>query len=136
MKTTTSIHRVLTVLLLAGSLVLNSGCWLVVVGVAAGAGAVTVAYVDGDLQVTYGYSYDKVVAATEQANTQLGFARPEEQKDELSDTFHTHTAKGDSVKIVVTKATGSSTKVDIRIGAFGDEVMSNSINDKIKANLS
>jgi len=135
MKTTHRIRRILTTLLLAGSLVFNSGCWLFVVGAVAGAAAVTVAYVDGHLVATYGYSYEKVVPATTQAISQLGFAQPEIQKDELSATFNTHNAKGDSVKIVVTKTSDTSTKVDIRVGTFGDEQASISINDKIKANL-
>jgi hypothetical protein len=135
MKTKSSLHRLITALLLAGSLVLNSGCWLLVVGAAAGAGAVTVAYVNGDLKATYGYGYDRVVAATEKSIDQLGFTKAEEQKDAISDTFHTHNAKGDSVKIVVTRSSDSSTDVDIRIGTFGDEQLSMEINDKIKANL-
>jgi len=135
MKTNNPIRRIFTTLLLAGSLLFTSGCWLVVVGAVAGAAAVSVAYVDGHLVATYGNGYDRVVAATSQAITQLGFAQPEEQKDALSATFNTHTAKGESVKIVVTKTSDSSTKVDIRIGTFGDEQMSLSINDKIKANL-
>ncbi len=120
---------------LSGSLLLNSGCWLVVVGAAAGAGAATVAYVDGDLEVTYVNSYESVVAAANSAVTQLGFARAEERKDAATDILNTHTAKGDSVRIAITKTSDSMTKVNIRIGTFGDEQLSRTINDKIKANL-
>jgi hypothetical protein len=139
MKTFKPLQRSILALSLAGSLLLNSGCWLLVVGAVAGAAAVTVAYVDGGLDATYGAPYDKVVAAAEKAVTQLEFAKPDEQKDALSDTFTTHDAKGDRVQIIVTRVSDTSTKVAIRVGAIGDtkgdQAMANSINDKIKANL-
>ncbi len=135
MKTTTTIHRSVVGLLLASSLLLNSGCWLLVVGAAGGAAAAGVAYADGHLTSTLGNGYDAVVTAANRAIDQLQFAKPEEQKDALSDTLTTHTAKGDRVQIVLTRINDNSTKVDIRIGTFGDESLSMTILDKIKANL-
>ncbi len=139
MKTPKYLQRSLLALVLSGSLLLNSGCWLLVVGAVAGAAAVTVAYVDGGLDATYGASYDRLVAATNSAVAQLEFAKPEERRDALSDTFTTHTAKGDRVEIVVTRLSDSSTKVAIRVGAIGDtkgdQAVANTINDKIRSNL-
>lgn len=129
------IHRTLTALLLAGSLLFSSGCWLFVVGAVAGATAVTVAYVDGTLTADYATNYDHVVAATRLAITQLQFATPEEQADALSATFNTDNARGNHIKIVVTRINDNSTRVVIRVGAFGDEMISMAINDKIKADL-
>jgi hypothetical protein len=134
-KTFRPFYRALTTLLLAGSLACNSGCWLFVVGAAAGAAAVTVAYVDGTLTATYGYNYDQVVAAATSAISQLEFAQPEMQKDALSTTYTTHNAKGDRISIAVTRIGDNDTKVVIRVGAFGDQMMSEAINDKIKSNL-
>jgi len=135
MKSTLSIQRSLTALLLAGVLVLNSGCWLLVVGAVGGAAAAGVAYTDGHLTTTLANNYDQVVAATNKAIDQLGFAKPEEVKDAMTDTLNTHTAKGDNVHIIITKISDTSTKVDIRIGTFGDEAMSMNIFNKIKENL-
>jgi hypothetical protein len=134
-KTTSSIRQTLTALLLAGSLLFSSGCWLFVAGAAAGAAAVTVAYVDGTLTADYAINYDHVVAATRLAITQLQFAKPEEQADALSATFNTDNARGDHIKIVVSRRGDNSTRVVIRVGAFGDEMISMAINDKIKADL-
>ena len=139
MKTLKHLPRSALALTLAGSLLFNSGCWLLVVGAVAGAAAVTVAYVDGGLDATYGAPYDQVVTASEKAVAQLEFAKPEEQRDALSDTLTTHDAKGARVQIIVTRLSDTSTKVSIRVGAIGDtkgdQAMANTINDKIKANL-
>ena len=135
MKPTNIIHRLLVTGLLAGSLLFNSGCWLLVVGAAGGAAAAGVAYADGVLTSTLGNNYDAVVSATNRAMDQFQFAKPEEQKDALSDTLTTHTAKGDRVQIVLSRVNDNTTKVEIRIGTFGDESLSMSILDKIKANL-
>ena len=135
MKTIKQLKVVFSILVLTGTLLFSTGCWIIVVGAAAGAGAATVAYVDGNLVVTYANSYDSVVAAANSAVTDLGFAKPEERKDQLSDTLNTHSMTGDSVKIVITKTSDAVTKVDIRVGTFGDEQLSRSINDKIKAHL-
>ncbi|HVU38945.1 MAG TPA: DUF3568 family protein [Opitutales bacterium] len=137
MKTKNSILRTTSVLMLAGSVLLTTpGCWVVAAAVVAGAAAATgVAYAEGELTASFGKNYEDVAAATIKAVDQLGFAKPEERKDALTDTIDTHTAKGDSVHIVLTKQTESSTKISIRIGTFGDEQTSRSILSKIESNL-
>ena len=135
MNALTQIKRFAMTALFAGTLCLASGCRLFVVGAAVGAGARTVAYIDGKVEASYGYPYDQVVAAPEKAISQLGFAQPEEQKDSLTDTFTTSDAKGDSIKIVVTRSSDTATKVTIRVGTFSDRELSMAINDKIKSNL-
>lgn len=135
MKKLTYFFRTLAAGLLAANLLLSSGCFLFAVA-AVGAGAAgTVAYVDGKLEASLGYSFESVAAASNRAISQLQFAQPEERKDALSDTLTTHDAKGDSIEVIVTKVGDSLTKVDIRVGTFGDQQMSQSILDKIKANL-
>jgi len=135
MKKSTYLFRGLAGVLLAANLFLNSGCFLVAVAAVAGAAAGTVAYVDGKLETTLGHRYESVVSATNSAITQLGFAKPEEHKDELTDTLTTHTAKGNQVAIVLTKDGDASTKVSIRVDTMGDKEISQTILDKIKANL-
>ncbi len=121
--------------LLAASLLFMTGCRVLWLGAAGATGAGIVAYVDGKLEDTLGNNYDTVVAATAKAITQLEFAQPEERKDGLSDTFITHNAKGDRVEITVSNVGENATKVSIRVNTFGDQQMSMSILDKIKANL-
>jgi hypothetical protein len=129
------LQRGLLVALLAGGLLLNSGCFLLFVGAVAGATVVTVKYVDGGLDATYGNDYDSVVAATHKAIDQLGFAQPEERKDALSDTLNTHNAQGKSISIVITRMDEKTTQVAIRVGAIGDKDMATAINDKIKSDI-
>jgi len=135
MKINLSIHRLLATSLLAGSLLLNSGCWLFVAAAAGGAAAAGVAYADGVLKATLSNNYGAVIIATEKAIDQLQFAKPAEQRDAMSDTLTTQNAKGDRVQITLTKIDENTIKVEIRIGTFGDEALSMTVLDKIKANL-
>ena len=121
--------------MLTGCLLSTSGCFLLVVGAVAGATAATVVYVNGELDATYGYSYDKVVVATRKAINQLGYAKPMERIDQITATFTTHNAAGNIVTITVTKTSDTATKVAIRVGTMGDQLVSSQINDKIKSNL-
>ncbi|HTB63906.1 MAG TPA: DUF3568 family protein, partial [Opitutales bacterium] len=63
------------------------------------------------------------------------YAKPEEHKDDVSDTFTTHTTNGNHVAIILTRDGEASTKVSIRIDTMGDQAMSQTILDKIKSNL-
>ncbi len=139
MKSFKHLPRTILALSLAGSLLLNSGCWLLFVGAVAGAAAVTVAYVDGGLDATYGAPFNPVIAATEKAINQLEFAPPEELHDSLSTTFNTHDSKGNRIQVIVTRINDNSTKVAVRVGLIGDskgdQAMASSINDKIRSNL-
>jgi hypothetical protein len=127
--------RPLATILLGTTLLLGTGCWLVVVGAVAATAAGSVAYVDGKLEASLGNSYESVVTATGRAISQLEFSKPEERRDQLSDTFVTYTAKGDHLEILVTKAGDNLTQVSIRVGTFGDQALSQTVLDKIKANL-
>jgi type IV pilus assembly protein PilQ len=100
-----------------------------------GTGIVTVAWADSALTASYGYNYDQVVAATGKAIEQLQFAQPGQQKDALSTAFSMHNARGDLINIVVTHTGDNAANVVIRVGTAGDEMISEAINDKIKANL-
>jgi len=128
-------RRNIAACLFAVALSLNAGCFLAVVGVAAGGAAAAVAYADGALTASYGANLSQVASATRKAIDQLQFAKPEERSDAISATFTTHNAKGDRISIALTQINENSTNLVIRVGTFGDETMSLSINDKIKANL-
>jgi hypothetical protein len=133
----TQFHRLVALrrgLLVAVSLVavaLVSGC----LAVAAGAGAGAVAYVKGTLESNLPTEYNKVVKATQQAVTQLEFAKISEKKDGLKAEFVARTALDKKVEINVTKSGDKLTKVEIKVGLFGDQPLSQSILDKIRSNL-
>jgi hypothetical protein len=114
-------------------LVLTSGCFLVAVGAAGAAGAGTVAYVRGELDVTLGKTYEQVVNASNRALVQLEFARVSERKDAFSALLTARTAEDKKIEVKLTKEGDSLTKVTIRVGVFGDETMSRAILEKIEA---
>jgi len=122
-------HVVILAAALAAAAVL-SGC------LAAGAGAgAAVAYVKGQLETSLATDYAKVVKAAQQAITQLEFAKISEKKDGLKAEFVARTALDKKVEINLTKTGDKLTKVEIKVGLFGDQDLSQAILGKIKANL-
>ncbi len=130
MKTTLRIQAAVA----AAVLVLASltGCVAVV---AAGAGAGTVAYVRGELDSTLSAGYDTSVTAANRAIQQLQFAKISESRDALTDKIIVRTAGDRKVVIWVDKMSDLSSKVRIRVGWFGDEALSLTVLEKIRANL-
>lgn len=110
----------------------QSGCVAVVAAGAAGTG---VAWYNGRLESTLGSDYNRVLNATRSALTQLEFAKVSENKDALKDKFIYRTGQDKKVEVTVTKITETTTKVEIRIGFFGDEPMSITVLERIKSNL-
>ena len=125
------VWRGLAALGLAATVGLNSGCLLL----AAGAGAGTVAYVRGELTASLGNELGAVAKATGRAVEQLKFAKISEREDALSAKFTTRTAQDKKIEIELTKVGEKLTKVQIRVGGFGDETVAMSVLEKIKANL-
>lgn len=117
---------------LGATMLLSSGCLLLAAG-AAGAG--TVAYVRGELAASLGNELGAVVKATGRSIEQLKFAKIAESADALSARFTARTAQDKKIEIVLTKVGENLTKVEIRVGVFGDEDVSMTILGKIKANL-
>lgn len=112
---------------------LGSGCFLVAVGAAAGAGAV--AYVDGRLTTSLPHGYDDVVQGTDRAIVQLQFLKVGESRDALKALFEARTADDKKVSIEVTRVSDNLTKIEIRVGIFGDKSVSLAILDRIKGNI-
>jgi len=124
-------QRIFVAIWLAVSLSALSGCILA----AAGAGAGAVAYVRGDLEANLDSDYQKVVDAAHSAVGDLEFARVSENKDALKAVLVSRTALDKKVEITITKSANRLTNIKIRIGVFGDEEMSRTILDRIKARL-
>lgn len=132
MKTPKILLQLAVVLALTATVTLNSGCIAVAAG-AAGAGAV--AYIRGELDATVGNSYEATVRAANKAIEQLEFAPIGTRRDALSAKITARTAQDKKVEIEVTKVGNDLTRIQIRIGVFGDEKVSMTILEKIKGNL-
>lgn len=132
MKTYTwNTWRILTAILLGACAFTLSGCILA----AAGAGAGAVAYVRGELEANLDHDYNAVVEAARGAVADLEFARVSENKDALKAVMVSRTAMDKKVEITISNSGKSLTNIKIRVGVFGDEQLSMSILDRIKARL-
>lgn len=123
--------RILTAICLGASVFTLSGCILA----AAGAGAGAVAYVRGELEANLDNDYNAVVEASRGALADLEFARVSENKDALKAVMISRTAMDKKVEVTVSSSGKSLTNIKIRVGIFGDEQLSISILDRIKARL-
>ena len=108
------------------------GCVAVVAG-AAGAG--TVAWVNGRLDATLDTDFETVVKATNQAITDLQFAKISEKKDALSADIIMRTAQDKKVDVKIFRVVDKASKIEIRVGLFGDQPLQLSVLEKIKSHL-
>jgi hypothetical protein len=119
-------------LLVLAALPWLAGCVVVAAG-AVGAGAV--AYVRGELEASVENNLDATYRATQRALAALEFAKISEHKSALDAGLVSRTALDKKVEVKLTKVTDKLTKVQIRIGLVGDQQLSLTILDKIKAEL-
>jgi hypothetical protein len=124
--------RGLTALLLAGALSFQTGC---LVAAAGAAGAGTVAYLRGELSSTLDAPYENAVRASNRGLQALEFAKISENKDALTAILISRTADDKKVEVKVTKVTESTSRVQIRVGIFGDEALSLTVLERIKEHL-
>jgi len=127
-----SVRRILVALLLGVSAAGLTGCIAVVAAGAAGTG---VAWYSGRLEANLDQNIEAVFAASQKALTRLEFANISNKKSTVDAQLVSRTALDKKVEITLQKVTDRSTKVMIRVGVFGDETLSMSILDKIKAAL-
>lgn len=126
-------HLRLTAAMLAvATLPWLTGCVVVAAG-AVGAGAV--AYVRGELESSVEADLDATYAAAQRALDKLEFARIEQRKSGLDAQLIRRTALDKRVEIKLKKITERLTKIEIRIGIVGDQELSLTLLDKIRAEL-
>jgi len=125
-------RRLLVALVLGVSAAGLTGCVAVVAAGAAGSG---VAWYSGRVEANLDQNIDKVFAASQKALSRLEFANISNKKSAVDAQLVSRTALDKKVEITLQKVTDRSTKVMIRVGVFGDETLSMSILDKIKAEL-
>jgi len=121
--------------LMASLLALTSGCFLFVVGAAAGGGAAGYAWVNGEVKITEGSSINQTWDASLAAMKGLEFTVTDKSKDALSGYVTAQTADNKTVKINLKYISNTSTEIRIRVGTFGDEDLSRIILGKINSHL-
>jgi hypothetical protein len=127
-----SARRLLVALLLGVSAAGLTGCVAVVAAGAAGTG---MAWYRGRLEANLDQNIEAVFVASQKALNQLEFANISNKKSTVDAQLVSRTALDKKVEITLQKVTDRSTKVIVRVGVFGDETLSMSILDKIKAAL-
>ncbi len=111
------------------------GCLLLAVGAGAGAGVATVSYVKGELRATYAASLDRTWEATLSALKDLQINVRSTKKDATEGDIEATKADGTKVKINLVPTGPDTTSVRIRVGMFGDEEASKTINRQIASKL-
>jgi hypothetical protein len=130
MKTT----KVMLCVLVFLSFILE-GCVLLAIGTGAAAGAGAVAYVKGELQTTYAAPLDQTYQATLDALEDLDYRILSTEKDGTEGEIEAKRVGGDSVKVKLSVSGRGTTLVKIRVGFFGDEAVSRTIERKIGSRL-
>ena len=119
----------------------QSGCAVAVIGAAAGGAALGYAYLRGALSRDYPALFGDTVRATKVALGELGFPIVREKTETGTAFIQTKTADNDTVTVyfdVVPSSIpsdGAMTRVTVRVGYAGDEVVSARILDQISKHL-
>jgi hypothetical protein len=121
--------------LMASLLVLTNGCFLFVVGAAAGAGAAGYAWVDGEVKTTESASLGRTWDASLAAMKDLQFPVTSQAKDALAGELTARTSGNVNISIKLKYISNTSTEIRIRVGTFGDENLSRTILNKIADHL-
>lgn len=118
--------------LLSLAALFSVSCVAVAVGAAAGG---TVAYVRGDLQVTYDASIDDVQNAAVAAVKELGFSLISDRGDRTGGEVVARTSEDRRIQITIKPAGDNLTEARIRVGTFGDQDLSLRINEAMRRRL-
>ena len=127
--------KLFAVLLLASLLAFGSGCALLVVGAAAGAGAGGYAYVNGEIKATESASLDTMWNATLAGLKDLNFPVISQSKDALQAQLTARNSSDKKIVITLKKLSASATEIRIRVDTFGDEPLSQTVLNQIKSHL-
>ncbi|MDX2017286.1 MAG: DUF3568 family protein [Planctomycetota bacterium] len=87
------------------------------------------------LKSTQDASLEKAFEAAKGAMGDLQFTLKEDRKDALAGVVKAERADKTPVTIELTKITDKTTEVSIQVGTLGDEALSRTILDKLKARL-
>lgn len=109
-----------------------AGCGAAVI---AGGAAGSVFYVKGDLEATLENPYENVWDAAHKGLDDLGLTVTKEGKGSEEAEIETKRLDGKKIKIRIKPLTKNTSKINIRIGTFGDEAGSKQIFEAIKSHL-
>ena len=118
--------RFLTLVLLAASALMFGACTHV-----REATSDAVAWVRDALQTTVDSSLADTVKATSKALKNLQFAAIATKSDAISGIVTAKTARDEKIAVTITSVTPTQTRLDIRVGSFGDKPVSQRILSEI-----
>ncbi len=94
-----------------------------------------VAWVRDALQTTVDAPLERAVKATSKALKNLQFSEIATRADAISGIVTAKTARNEKIEITLTSITPVQTRLDIRVGAFGDKPVSQRILGEINKEL-
>ena len=127
------IKQVMALIFLSAVVVTQSGCFGLLVGAAAGAG--TFAFVNGDLEYNVDASVEQAHSASIRALRKLAVPVKQDVHDQHNAKIKSAYADGKDISISITALTEKSSKIQIRVGVFGDQTRSESILNTIQKYL-
>ncbi|HAK95121.1 MAG TPA: hypothetical protein DCM87_09005 [Planctomycetes bacterium] len=116
-------------------LVMQSGCFVLLVGGVAAAGVGGYAYVKGESTAVLAASMDRSWNATVAALEDLRLPVIAKANDALSGEITARNASDTKITISLRRVSDNATEIGIRVGTFGDEAQSKAILDRIAAHL-
>lgn len=128
----TTTFRMLQIASLAGLLAWASGCIAVAAGAAAGTG---VFYAKGSLEGHLDAAVKASSAAAEAVLKEMNITVVSTTADDLTGVIEARTAENTRVRINFNSVTANTTRINIRIGVFGNQAMSMSIYERIKTKI-
>lgn len=126
------VSKSITLVIIVIVSLMMAGCALIVVGAAAGAG---VAYVKGDLQASVAADPRAVEKASLKTFEALDIRKISSRGSAVDAEIVGRTATDKKVLIKAKSGTEGESALSIRIGTFGDEMMSRRIYDELKVHL-
>jgi uncharacterized protein YceK len=125
------INKILLLILSFFTLLLFSGCGLLIGGAAVGAGtAGTYYYINGDLKTDYQASFDEVWAACEKTVADMHGIEVVPNREIAQGTINT-LINDEKVKLDIMYKSKNITTVAIRVGLIGNKLSSQLLHDKI-----
>ena len=126
------ISTLILIVLCVGLLATQAGCFLAVAAAGTGAG---VAYVRGDTEVVLNARPQAVAAASAEAAKQMELTVTSNNSTTLDARVVARTASDTPVVVDVKSHGPDASRVSVRVGRFGDDVMQATMLEKIRQNL-
>lgn len=116
-------------------MVFASGCTLAILGLGVGAGIAGTAYYEGKLTSTLDATPEQIKPATEAAFKELGVKLFSSTSNSLEAKIVGNSAEGSTVTVTASLKKNGQSKIGIRVGAFGNQTLSEKIFSAIDKRL-